>query len=108
MSIRARLADGVRPRTGGDHRGTGRADRLTPRRRARPAAPPRRAWRWPRSRRTDGPANDPRGVWCPDLVNHVRTARGWYGIAGVNTELRCPAVGELRDVVRVLREWQHT
>jgi GNAT superfamily N-acetyltransferase len=26
----------------------------------------------------------------------------------VNTELRCPAVGELSDVVRVLREWQHT
>ena len=32
----------------------------------------------------------------------------WYGIAGVEIELRSPAVGELGDVVRVLREWQHT
>jgi len=29
-------------------------------------------------------------------------------ITGVGIELRSPAVGELSDVVRVLREWQHT
>src|SRR4051794_7492299 len=37
-----------------------------------------------------------------------RAADRWCGIAGVDIELRTPAVGELSDVVGALREWQHT
>ena len=32
----------------------------------------------------------------------------WCVIAGVGIELHTPGVGELSEVVRVLREWQHT